>query len=329
MKKYFILAAAVLTLGACSNDEGNNVAVNNSEINLTSRVAGTRTTDQDIQATQINNGQSVWVEFTTDATPTQNADATTTAGDGKWNTGTKKATAAYTANGSGDLTTSNPVKWPINGTDATSTVSIKAWSPFSSTPGTTFTVETDQTTEANYLASDYLYGTVAAFNKTAIASPVQIQFDHMLSKINVNISTTDPAKVLAGATVTFCPTTPSGTASAADMKIDGSINTNGTVTAGTTTGQVVMTSSLEAANTASAIIIPQTITVGTASSKQLFKIELVDGTTVCKYDLTTTKTFDPKKVYTYNITISDGETIILSEQINDWTPGTNESIIAN
>lgn len=308
MKKYLMFAALAITLAACTSDDG--PTVKDSAIQLTTRVALTRATSQNIQGTQIASGQSVWVKFTTDAT----------AGDcDNWSSAATKE-AAYTANGSGDLSTANPVKWPKS-TASTETVAIEAWAPFSAAinPGTTtFTVEQDQTSEANYLASDYLYGKVAPFGHGAIASPIQVMFDHMLTKINVNITSTDPGITLAGAKIEFGPD--------ADFYRTGTINNDGTVTVGTTNaGKVVMTTSLEAANTCSAIIIPQTI----AATKQLFKITLADATpTVKQYVLNAAKTFDSKKQYTYNITISDGETIILSEQINDWTSETPESVIA-
>lgn len=204
---------------------------------------------------------------------------------------------------------------------ASEKVSIKAWAPFNTapTPGTTvFGVQADQSTDDNYIASDYLYGTAAAFNHTAITNPVLVKFDHMLAKVNVNLFTTDPTINLLGATVEF------GDASV--LLLQGTIQNDGSIAKKTdgTKGAIKMISSLEAANTCSAIIIPQQI----ASGKRLFTITLAGGTTVKKYDLAVAKDFAAKKVYTYNITINDSETIVLSEQINDWTTGTNESIIA-
>ena len=317
MKKDFILAAAALALGACSNDESGNVA-NNETINLTTEMrGGTRTTDQDIQATQIANGKSVWVEFTSSDTPTEALNTASPAGP--WDASTKKATVAYTANGSGNLSTTTPVKWPVDNSVTSSTkVSIKA--PFSAPPTPTFSVQEDQSTDDNYIASDYLYGTVAAFNHAAIDNPVLVKFDHMLAKVNVNLFTTDPTNInLLGATVEF------GDESV--LLLQGTIQNDGSIAKNTggTKGKIKMISSLEAANTCSAIIIPQQI----ASGKRLFTITLADGTTVKKYDLAVAKDFAAKKVYTYNITINASETIVLSEQINDWTTGTNESIIAN
>ena len=316
MKKYFILAAVALTMAACSNDESANIA-NDGTIRLTTGVAGgTRTVDQTVQATQIVNGGSVWVEFSTTAgTPDQGADASAVAGDGKWHTTNKNASALYTADGSGNLSSTSPTKWPM-ATPAAETVSIEAWAPFTAKPtlGTDkFTVQADQSTEANYAASDYLYGTRAAFGNSAIASPVLVTFNHMLSKINVKVSNSDGSSVV-GAKVTFGPT---------DMSLDGTIAANSSVSAANTTSGAITMATLDAAATASCIIIPQTINAG----QDLFTITLGSESYTCT--TTASKTYDASKVYTYNLSISDGKTIVLNEQINDWTDaGAAESVIA-
>lgn len=308
MKKYFILAAA-LAMASCSNDESGNVA-NNETINLTTGLRGsTRTLDQDIQATQIANGKSVWVEFKTTAISPD---------EPGWSSATTK-TAAYTANGSGNLSTTTPVKWPMT-TAGTETVSIKAWAPFSAAPGATFSVQADQSSDDNYIASDYLYGTAADFGHSAINNPVLVKFDHMLAKINVNLFTTDPAISLDNAKVEFLGSKITGDISATDGTIS---NPSGSATAITMTSSIVPTGTYY---TCSAIIIPQTITNGT----QIFKITLADASSK-GYSLSVNKTYEAKKVYNYNITINASETIVLSEQINPWTTdaSNNESVIAN
>lgn len=313
-----MFAAVAMAMAACSsNDEGPAVAQNDT-IELTTGVARTRATSQLIQSTQIENGQNVWVEATSSVLPTQN----TGTGSGQWSTTgpTYTASCVYVGNGIGNLSSASPIKWPINSSTGAETVDLKAWAPFSAavTPGTTtFQVQADQTTEAAYLASDYLYAEKAGIVRADIASPVPLTFNHMLSKINVNLFTIDPATApIDGSTVTFGPTT---------LERQAIINANGTVTKNGVTGAVTLTTSLEAAHTCSAIIIPQALSAGA----QLFEITLVGVTPSKKYNLLVNKSYDPKKEYTYNITISDGETIVLSEQITDWVEGGPESVIAN
>ncbi len=236
-----------------------------------------------------------------------------------WSSATTK-TAAYTANGSGNLSTTTPVKWPMT-TAGTETVSIKAWAPFSAAPGATFSVQADQSSDDNYIASDYLYGTAADFGHSAINNPVLVKFDHMLAKINVNLFTTDPAISLDNAKVEFLGSKITGDISATDGTIS---NPSGSATAITMTSSIVPTGTYY---TCSAIIIPQTITNGT----QIFRITLADATpTVKQYSLSVNKIYEAKKVYNYNITINASETIVLSEQINPWITdaSNNESVIA-
>lgn len=314
MKKYLILAAAAIAMASCSNDEGASVA-NDGTIRLTTDVskAGTRTIDQTVQATQIVNGGKVFAEFTT----------TLAAGDCTNWTNQQTTTGAYTADGNGNLSGAT-VKWPKTyGTSdpvGTETVSVEAWYPFTEKPNlgsATHAVEADQSTEANYAASDYLHGaSSSAFTYDKISSPILVTFQHMLSKINVKVTKSDGSS-LVGAKVVFGPE---------DMILKGTIGSTSAVTAVTTPaagdkGQVTM-ATLDATGTASCIIIPQTL----ASTKTLITITDADGS--YSYTLAAAKTFAATKAYTYNVTIAEAGVIILSEQITDWTYEDAESVIA-
>lgn len=282
MKKYFILAAVALTMAACSNDDGANIA-NDGTIRLTTGVAGgTRTVDQTVQATQIVNGGKVVAEFTSSVA----ADASITG----WTSGNTTTTATYTADGNGNLSGAT-VKWPT--TAGTGNVSVEAWAPFTDKPtGNVFPVQADQSTEANYTASDYLHGSSSSsFVKTDIVNPIQVTFKHMLAKINVNVSMSDGSSVV-GAKVTFGPGT---------MKLKGTIGATSAITAVTTSaagdeGQITM-ATLDANATASCIIIPQTLN----TNDDLITISL--GGTTYKYQLSAAKTYDATKAYTYNVKI--------------------------
>ena len=349
MKKLFVFAVAALAMAACSsNDEGTNANVpKNDKIELTTGVT-TRATSQTLQATQVANGQYVWINFTTDCAATAinqtGASSSAAVGSSYWNTdnttpaaNVQQASAVYVANGSGNLSsTTLPVKWPKTAATAgAEIVNIEAWAPVASTatgPLTNFTVQADQTTEANYLASDYIYGTKTGVAFADISSPVMVKFDHMLAKINVNLFAIDPTIVLEGSKVEFCTDViNSGTpAGASPLCLKGDI-TSGAISVDNTgaKGAITMTSYLETACTCSAIIIPQSLSATSTATIELFKVTLPDGTTTKTYELTVPKNFEAKKEYTYNITISDGQTLVLSEQINDWTVATPESVIAN
>lgn len=333
MKKYFILAAVALTMAACSNsnDEGGKVNAPSSEsIRLKTMVAGaniggTRADGTDIQTANIENGQSVFATFTaTGVTPT----------DASW-TGTT-ATETYTADGSGNLS-GGSVKWP-DGNTGTGTVSITAWAPWApATPAapTTWSVATDQTALADYLASDLLYGTSASFTHADIANPILVTFEHKLAKINVKIAGgTDTggnalaATDLANAKIVFAEGTkadPTATYLVTNATITGS-----TVTKGTTTGAITVTTAYNATENASAVIIPQTVEATSTAKKVLFSVTLAGNLTkTYQYEIAANKEFKAGYEYTYNITIrGDQNLIILTEQITKWTDGGSEAIIA-
>lgn len=314
-----MFAAVATLMAACSSDDGLNVK--NTTIQLRSGVEGavTRTLNQDLQSTQVANGQKVWVEFTTDAATVNHGDGHATTDDGLWDATTKKATAVYTADGAGALSTTNMTKWPVNPATTTETVDIKAWAPFAAAPSGTQSIKTDQSSEDDYKASDYLYGSRTGIVNGDISSPILITFKHMLAKINVNVSTTIPTMNIQGAEVTF------GDAGTPNIIKDYTVsNTDGSITPGTTTAAITLTKNLASDGKCACIIVPQTV------SGKIFNVKV--GTTDYEYSmpLSTTKAYDAGKVYTYNVAIrTDGTLIVLNETITNWDPQTPEGVIAN
>ena len=312
MKKLFILTAAALAFVACSNDSDKATTVQNNDsvIRLITGMNATRGTNQDLQSTQMASGQSAWVVFTTD----QNTalDATD---HSEW-TGSVPFTtsAAYTADGAGNLSGST-VHFPyLSGTAGT--ISLKAYAPFSALPTAGTAVKEDQTLEADYLASDYLYGARSGIAYSDIASPILITFNHMLAKIVVNVSSSD--LTVSGAKVVF------GNINSANVAVDYTINTNdGSVSAGTANKTVVMADAVGTDGKCAAIVVPQTI----AANQKLFSV--IIGSDTYQYQLSNAKTFAGGSVYTYNVSVrADGSVIILNETINQWTDGTTEGVIA-
>lgn len=320
-----MFAAVATLMAACSSDDGPNVK--NTTIQLRSGVEGavTRTLNQDLQSTQVANGQKVWVEFTTTATtPDQGAGSNA----GEWS-GTK-ATAVYTADGAGALSTTTMTKWPM-ASPGTETVDIKAWAPFAAAPSGTQSIKTDQSSEDDYKASDYLYGSRTGIVNSDIASPILVTFNHMLAKIVINVSSTVPNVDVQGSTVTF------GNPAAANIVKDYTIsNTDGSITPNITNkASIKVTGNLGADGKCACIIVPQTV------SGMLFSINVPDptdqlGTTAAAKTKTyslpspTTKAYDAGKVYTYNVAIrTDATLIVLNETITNWDAQTPEGVIAN
>ncbi len=307
-----MFAAVATLMAACSSDDGPNVK--NTTIQLRSGVEGavTRTLNQDLQSTQVANGQKVWVEFTTTATsPNQGAGSNA----GEWSGTTAKA--VYTADGAGALSTTTMTKWPM-ASAGTETVDIKAWAPFASEPSTTtvYSIETDQSSEDNYKKSDYLFGKKTGVTASDISSPILITFGHKLAKIIVNVSSTVPTVNVQGATVKF---------GSSNIKTGYKIAASGeAVPEATPLADIKLSDNLGSDGKCAGIVLPQTV------SGRLFTITI--GTTDYKYDLPspTTKAYDAGKVYTYNVAIrTDGTLIVLNETITNWDPQTPEGVIAN
>lgn len=71
------------------------------------------------------------------------------------------------------------------------------------TDATSFTVQTDQSSDAGYKASDLMYAnasnTIYTINgRAAKATPVQLEFDHQLSRIHVKLTSTSAAVTVTG-----------------------------------------------------------------------------------------------------------------------------------
>ena len=217
------LAAAVLSLSACNNEE---VLTQEGEIQLTSKIAESRVTDSNLQSTQIVTGQQVGVFMDGAKNPHSNV---------KWVAGANgvltTATPAYWGNGNVTITAYHPYNAGCNG------------SPY------TFSVKTDQSSAANYLNSDLLWTTTTAAKTN---NPVSLTFGHVLSKITVSL-TSDNIADLSGATVSICGTKNYGLFNPMSSDLS-NLSSEAEIVAGVTVSN---------AYTASAIILPQQVNSGT------------------------------------------------------------------
>ena len=178
MKKYFILAAAALTLAACSNEESDN-RVDNNVIRLTANMGEPTLTraEVSIQSTAFDENELVKIEITPNG--------------GSMSAKVYKAGAASSNVNGLTVNTGDAFTWPASGT-----VGIKAFYPSSVGSSTTsFTVSTDQSTagsatgatdaEKGYKGSDLMYAT-ASITKSGTSSTGALTFTHKLSKIVVS-----------------------------------------------------------------------------------------------------------------------------------------------
>lgn len=321
----FASIAVALIFGSCSKDDqpstepGNQLGVTGSGITLTTSLnAITRTTDTDLQTggegSNIYNDTKVGVFLT-------NGDSE----DSSEENASYNATYAnrqFSADGNGNLTMDDSgvaLAFPIS--DA-SKANIYAYAPYNSQWSSleseqTFSVKTDQSTDANYLASDLLYG-IPSFNPVTAEGTgtqnVPLTFSHKLAKITLrfNVDSKDPTLDLKGATAKIQGTVASakinlstGVVSVADASIS-------TITVATensaSDGRVTVFK-------CSAIIVPQTV----KSDIQLIRLNTTGG----RYTLTLEedKAFEANKNYIYDITVGEasGLHITSTTTLTGWT----------
>lgn len=172
------LAAATLTLlAACVEDD--NLQQEQVPIRLTSDIAATRAIASPTQDTQLESGEKVYVWANIEAT----------SGTADWTQNAYIQAWEMTADGSGNLSSSNTYYYPptslsmvaIHGNFSTSFV--EGLSPLPDF--VTHTVKTDQSTLANYAVSDLLYWKQNGV--TGNNNPITIAFNHKLSKIEIHL----------------------------------------------------------------------------------------------------------------------------------------------
>ena len=283
MKKYFILAAAAITLAACSNEDNINVDPNVISLSTNINGAKTRATAADnLQDAQFASGVDIHVDvYEHDGTaPVSNGIYTTTDANG---------------------TLSGSLYYPANG----SNIDIEAYYPSSVTSETTsFAVTITQTSEANYQACDLMYAT--KLTDKAKGSTHGLTFNHALSKIIVNISN--------GNGVTESDIT----ARVSAVKINNTLPTatiaKGVVSAATgSAADITITGTTVTSNIG--IIVPQTIASGTTF------ITVTYNGSEYTYALADETVFEAGKVYTYALTLSSAGITLSSTTIASWTNG--------
>lgn len=296
MKKYLFFAAAALALAACSNDsETENW---NGEIRLRSGLDVQQTTRAatDIQGAQFDNGESVdvYINENTDGTPTTSYLQPLT----------------YTTDGNGGMTTQTQPYYPTSGNG----VNIYAIYPSGTKAGELFTVQADQSADANYKKSDLMYGKPAQNPVSRTSSPVNINFSHRLSKVTVVLKSGNGNPDLNEAVVTL-----------KDVKLSATFTAtaeSGSVSEAT--GDATDIKVMTAANNAlsgSAVVVPQTlgtsfIEVKLKNGGVLTSSSLKDESDNPISDVVLTSGKEYKYTITVNLTSLD-----VTSSISNWSNG--------
>lgn len=288
MKKTLYLITLIALLSSCSNENYDNerdAKSQSNEIRLCSILQGmTRSNSLGLQSTQIVPGQQVGVYIDGSETPMTNCPWLIGADGAMENLGNK----AY---------------WV--GTD----IDITAYHPYMSDEeiaSQTFRVKTDQSTNADYLASDLLYAQRSASRTN---SPVPLTFYHKLSKIMIQL-VSDDYEDISGAKIYV-----SGT------KTETLFNVNEPQIAPQgPTADILASIATAQYPSGAAIIIPQTLEKGTPFIKVFFdNIEY-------RYNLPEEMTFNSGKSYLYTVNVrhASREIQLLSYEVIDWNMGEGE-----
>lgn len=306
---FMSMAAAAVILAGCNNEETDNWA---GEIRLSSGLTTqqTRSIATGLQGDQIADGIHVgfFINEATSQSPTttypQNLD--------------------YTANGSGSFS-GTAVYYPQSGTG----VNIYAYAPWKDAlalDGTyVFSTKQDQSLDADYLASDLLWGQPMKQegNGYETANPVagtknsvSVSFKHLLSKIQVTLipdaSSGLTADDFKGAKLEILSVKPDVSLTLANGNISVATGTPASVIAATYDDAATPT-----ALTAAAIVVPQTFTKDT----KFMKVTLATGGELFYTlpDADGDLTLESGKVYTYDITVKLTRLTVTST-IDDWSP---------
>ena len=266
MKKILFFALVAATLTACSSDsEAPQAPVASKQpIVLGTGMPTMRSNKQDLQKTELEAGTTVGVyiyfkdEKTTNTTYTY---------------GYKNI--AYTVSGTGgDLSIVTSTEQPYYPDVKTQNIDIYAFAPqvytgtaelSTLTAQDVFTTKADQTAEADYRASDFVWGKLADRSAPTTAGTKQeITMNHMLSKVNINIAAGDGVNFssLAGAKIYLNGVKLLGTVDLTTGAVTLRTGTNAAskvtlTTATSTTGKLADTTTN--CYTSSAVIIPQDI----------------------------------------------------------------------
>lgn len=193
--------------------------------------------------------------------------------------------------------TGNAIYWNTDGSKA----DLYGYYPYSSMSNATaytFSVKSDQTTSANYKASDFLWGKLSG--QTPTSSTVNITLNHLMSKAIINVRAgdgfTDEELASSAMSVKL-----NGLKTQAQINLgDGSVSATGSGSAQT------------AYNTAScqyrALVVPQTV-----AGSGLLTITMND----IDYVFNESVTFESNKEYTFNVTLSKSSNGI-NVSIGSW-----------
>ena len=292
-----IACIGILAFTSCSQEANENNKVNdNRKIVLTSMLATTRTLNQNIQASQLANGNTVGV-FIIDE------------GNEALSDNTK-----ITADGEGGFIYSRDLYWPVEGK-----ASIYTYGPYQGDwngklgEEVAFTVENDQSTDEGYLKSDLVFGLPVAGNPLEQTSAnIPLSFVHKLAKVNITvINETETSLADAVVTLKDMPTTVTMNTKTGEL---GQSSGSDTIRVATFAGSA-------SSYKCSAIVVPQKLTYGS----QVVKVSLKNGKTLAA-TTRTDMTLESGKTYNFNINVTVGgaDLNVTASSLTNWDSNTSD-----
>lgn len=285
--KLFLLAAGALVLAACNSNE-TKTPDPSGEIHLYTEVAApTRAAEvpTDLQDMQFANGTKVSVMVT------DNHDVTN-------DFLVSYPLQTYTADGIGGLSTSTKQYYPASG----NSVNICAYHPYDAPQ--TFSVAADQTSTANYRASDLMWAKLSNVTKDTPEANRVLKFDHLFSKVIVKLlkgnGVTDAEMNAATITLGDGDLIMGGAFGSDDGSFERDIANKGTLLIATDAG-----TSLHAA-----VVVPQDMAG--------IPLTVALGAGTQSYVIPAPTIFEAGKKYTYTITVNKAE-LVVTTTIEDWT----------
>ena len=355
--KTFFACAMLVTLASCSSDhdlsQQNNTPSDPDVINIVAAsskpVTKAAVTGNDLQDTQFANGEkiNVYLEENGGNTTTYSMLRYKVSSNGPSGGGSGKVLDLNMT----DAPSQTAPHYPIsgNGIDAYALypalgTSASGYDITSST--NTFSVAEDQKNIADYRKSDLMFGTnnwdtntgqaITGFEGTKKPKPVNLYFKHLLSKIIVKLKPGAglTAENLKGATVKLYNAYPKANITVAKSGITVNVDNSSTIP----NNGYILTDSYASAESSfnpdtysgcAGIIIPQDIPVPTSDPQTKFiEITLASTYGSAKYvyniadkdtDTSDNKmTFAPGNQYTYTLTLSAGNVVVVSTQIKNW-----------
>ena len=199
--------------------------------------------------------------------------------------------------------------YPVNG----NTVEIYAFFPYAAiTTSGTYSLKTTQISRAEYEACDLMSAHIIGRNET---SPLTLTFQHLASKITVNLTTSQEGVNLSSSKIRLINVVREANLNTAEGKIIS--------VSGSKTDPVLISNDGRTAS--SGIILPQVINANT----RFIEIELLTKEKVYGI-MPTTYTFEAGKSYVFNIDVQvdrDASEFLLNDpQIVDWVNETPQEI---